>query len=370
MPHETSKAYYPPLPAVTDAFGPVPPEEHLPLIRRYTLAEVPSENLYVRRVALANDAVDRQHERIPAEYLHRLAETLPGKSVLAVHNKQQLPMGLWYHAHVRPSLDHEPGDHTLEAHFYTVRTPENQHLRDMIDGGVIRHTSIAFRYDGRRCSTCGEDANTCPHMPGETYTPPDSGAIAPPTYFYYAGDPQKYESTEGSLVHLGAQRGSQITKSEKEPPMEIEKALARIKELEKELKIAADHAEAAKTASQALEAGFAQTKAELEAAKAQIQALKTPDDAKQQLAADGQAYREHLKAEITRLAGILKRETQAKTLMTLAGNCGSVTLKAIHDEFAAEVEARFPARPVGNPMTTDKTDADSPETAPGNFSVL
>ena len=67
-------------------------------VKRY--GETPplaAEELYVRRMVLANDALDRTYERFPPAVLARFAQTLPGKPVLIAHDKSELPIG----AHVR-----------------------------------------------------------------------------------------------------------------------------------------------------------------------------------------------------------------------------------------------------------------------------
>jgi len=229
------------------AFGPTPGEEDLAAIHRLCLEPVPAESLYVRRMALANTRLDRTYERFTPAVLQRLAETLPGKSLLISHNTRELATGLFYRADVQRAPD---GESELVAYFYLPVIPANEEVRQLIDAGVIRHVSIGFRYDQRLCSVCDMDYWSCPHLPGDTT---DGGQLVT---FVYGGDLWKFESREGSLVYLGAQRDAEIIKElpagttpsfagypgrdaeRGGSPMggENEKALARIKELEAELK--------------------------------------------------------------------------------------------------------------------------------------
>src|SRR5438445_8729336 len=97
-------------------FGPEPDAADLALInQRFALEALPKEAVYVRRMVLANDAVDRSFERFPKGVLERFAQTLPGKPVLVAHEKGALPIGLIYRAQVRPARGGEAGDTVLAA---------------------------------------------------------------------------------------------------------------------------------------------------------------------------------------------------------------------------------------------------------------
>jgi len=160
------------------AFGPAPEAADLALINeRYALAPLAAEELYVRRMVLANDALDRTYEQFPAAVLERFSQTLPGKPVLVAHDKSELPIGMIYRAAVRPARDGEAGQLSLEAAFYMRRTPANAEVREQIDAGVIRAVSIGFRYDTRLCSVCGADYYDCPHDPGEVVLPGAGGDV-------------------------------------------------------------------------------------------------------------------------------------------------------------------------------------------------
>ena len=204
------------------AVGPEPDAADLALInQQFALAELAPEDVYVRRMVLANDALDRSYERFTPAVLERFARTLPGKPVLVAHEKRELPIGLVYRAQVRPARPGEAGDVSLEAALYMVKSPENAAVRQQIDGGVVRYVSIGFRYDTRICSVCGQDYADCPHLPGEeidgaTGRRGDGGTEGrgegETVYYTYGGDMSRYEACECSLVYLGCQQMTQLVK--------------------------------------------------------------------------------------------------------------------------------------------------------------
>ena len=79
--------------APADAQPAVTPEA-LALINRYALVPLQAEEIYARRALVATDAVTRTDERLPEPYLARLAETLPGKSLMLHHDTQRVLVGL------------------------------------------------------------------------------------------------------------------------------------------------------------------------------------------------------------------------------------------------------------------------------------
>lgn len=177
--------------------------EDLALINRFALTPLTEDAVYVRRMRLANDRVDRDFERFPLSYLQRFAETIPGKSVLIGHDQGSAPLGLFFKA----SVEEYNGASYVVPSFYMVKTGQNEHDRAQIEGGVYRYASIGFRFDSLICDLCGKDyyGGECPHLLGEEY----DGRTATATY---GGDLRKVEALEGSIVFLGAQYGAEISK--------------------------------------------------------------------------------------------------------------------------------------------------------------
>ena len=368
------------------AVGPEPDAADLALInQQFALAPLAPEDVYVRRMVLANDALDRAFERFTPAVLERFARTLPGKPVLVAHDKRALPIGLVYRAQVRPARRGEAGDVSLEAALYMVKSPENAAVRQQIDGGVVRYVSIGFRYDTRICSVCDLDYADCPHAPGEAVAGAgasggrgDAGTV----YYTYGGDLSRYEACECSLVYLGCQQQTQLVKGHEQrtersvlgvgcsvfgadrtkradqadrsaspntehrtpntehptpnrprggTTMENEQDLARIQELEGEVRRLA---EALKTA-EAMSGGGQEEAA---------------------LAADGKAYRQSLKEEVKRLAGILKSEAEANLLLKALPHAPAEALKELLDSYQRKVEEKFPPRPIAEMAAAEAGD--------------
>src|SRR5207247_490275 len=62
------------------------------------------------------------------------------------------------------------------------------------------------------------------------------------------------------------------------------------------------------------------------------------------LAAEGLAYRESLREEVKRLAGLLKLEAEASLLLTALPTASAAELKELVESYRARVEERFPPR--------------------------
>jgi hypothetical protein len=347
MQQQTKAILFQPLPGAPEAggaaFGPVPGPEELAHIHRFTLEPLPADQLYVRRMALANTRLDRSFERFSPGYLQRFAQTLPGKSLLIAHDTHQLASGLVYQAEVVPTAD---GEQELVACFYLPVTASTQEVRRCIDAGVVRYVSIGFTYDQRLCSVCHQEYWDCRHLPGEMILPPDGPPGGQLVTYTYAGDLARVEAREASLVYLGAQRGAAIIKEIS--PMENEKALARVRELEGQIKaleerIVTHEREKAQlvTANEAL-----RQKVESLPPQAPLPPAGEgcPKGGVRALADEGLAYRDSLREEAKRLAGLLKLETEANLLLTALQGATAAELKELVESYRARVEERFPPR--------------------------
>lgn len=177
--------------------------EQLAAINSYTLSPLKGEALYVRKMRLAHNAVDRDKERFSEGLLKRFAETLPGKSLLLGHQWGPPGKGLFFDAVIEEMSLQEAKAVTgedlvlpetmdrvkfLVSFFYMVKKPEIDGMIADIEGGVLRHVSIAFNAEKR-----------------EPVKDKDGNVL----YHEYRG---KGEALEGSIVWLGAQPGAAITK--------------------------------------------------------------------------------------------------------------------------------------------------------------
>ena len=169
-------------------------------VNKFALKPLSADEIWVRRMTLAGDAYDRDHERFSPTVLRQFAETLPGKSFLIGHAHDTAPVGRFFRATVKGN---ESGKRRLESHIYGLR--DGNGIEPYIDAGIYHSVSIGFKAEKLLCDVCGGDmkSGTCPHYPGKTY----DSVTATGTW------EGKAEALEGSLVFLGSQRGAQFVKA-------------------------------------------------------------------------------------------------------------------------------------------------------------
>ncbi|MDA8104747.1 MAG: hypothetical protein M0Z71_05150 [Nitrospiraceae bacterium] len=170
-------------------------------INSYALAELKPEEIYVRRFLIAHNGVDRDNERFPEDCLDGFMQTLPGKSVLRGHNRNEMPCGLFFDAYKETmspaqflSVTGEKinlPDSILQAQalygwVYFLRNDTTKDLIASMDAGILRYVSIGFRAADRR------------EVRGEANQAVYEEYVAPA------------EALEGSIVWLGAQPGAVI----------------------------------------------------------------------------------------------------------------------------------------------------------------
>jgi hypothetical protein len=289
-----------------------PTEDALKAVRKFATRDVAADDVFLGRMKLANTDYDRSHERFTKAHLDRFAETLPGRSVMPGHNYQELPVARFYAATV---VQRAGGGHHLVADYYATR--KNEELISAIELGVLKDVSIGFRADKLTCDLCdGADyegkAGGCTHIAGQEY----DGKLATVTY---GGDLSKYEAVEGSFVWLGCQYGAETMGAAEA----IHKAKAAL---------LAEH-----SAAKGDEMELKEALAEIDRLKAEL--AKAGDAA---LAADGKAYREHLKSEITRMAGQVEKTGTYAAVLKHMESADSSSLVPIVDELKKEVEIKFP----------------------------
>lgn len=282
--------------------------ELLAQIERYAGEPVPADQVLVRYAHLANDQVDRSHERFPLAYLQRFKETMPGKSLLEGHNRERAPLGVWLEGDV---VRDDKGVTHLKVPFFMDASSE---MARRVRLGIAKKVSISFKAPGRTCDLCGQDydgQNGCEngHRKGQTY----DGKLCTVTY---SGDPARVEAMEGSLVWLACQYGAEVTGAkapeDEERMNELDELKAKVAALEDDL-----------TGAQ----------------------KKAGDN--EALAREGQEYRAYLRGEIIRkmTAGMADRpqeaETKAATLTAMLANADLEQLRNMDKVAQAEFDQKF-----------------------------
>ena len=257
-----------------------------------------TEEVYVRKLFLANNGIDRDQERFPETLLDDFARTLPGKSVLLNHDKRGDIVGLYFDASTEEMSPDKYFELTgekiilpegistakvLQAWFYTLDEPFNQKFIKKVDAGILRHVSIGFG---------AADLVNIKNEGGQTL------------FWEYTGPG---EGREGSFVWLGAQRGATAQKQPNEKneastngdkkqganDMDITVLLAGLKTI-----IACTKELTEGNVLETIKAAFGKKDAEIIDLKSQVEVL-TPK------AADGDAYRKSLVDDVLHLGGLI-----------------------------------------------------------------
>jgi hypothetical protein len=285
-------------------------DAHMAAIRQYAVGEVTPEAVFIGQMRLANTLVDRSFEKFPVAYLHRFAETLPGKSLMPGHDYSQTPLGRFFDAEVMADGE---GGHCLLARYYTRADAP---ITGDIKLGVAKDASIGFTPGDRTCDLCGRsyygaDANGdyCPHWAGDSY----DGHLCTLTY---GGDLSQVEAVEGSLVWLGAQYGAQTTRN----AAAIAAKTAYIDQLR--ATAAPERKEDTMELTEAV--------AKIAALEAEKKALETDKKTLSPLAEAGEKYRKFLLSEILRLKKSMGEEAEGAALATMLENADTATLESFH----------------------------------------
>lgn len=159
---------------VTRRTGTMPTEAELRLINeQYSLEPLEADNVYVREMLLTNDQWTKHNRRLARSFQKSIIESMPGKSLLLGHPEAYgapaIPEGRFFAAE---EWRDDNGTNWNRCKFYIVKTPQNEHLRAQIDGGILSHTSVGMETDELQCSICGNniyDYKACNHIPGAKY---------------------------------------------------------------------------------------------------------------------------------------------------------------------------------------------------------
>lgn len=288
----------------------------LALVRQHAQRDLTADEVFLGRMCLTATGPNRRHECFTVPQLERFATTIVGKSLLEGHDTTKRPIGRFYAARVEAHGQ----EHRLMTDYYVNRV-HNAALVSDIELGIQKHSSIgAYVVDEFVCNLCqldysgvkNEAGQQCAHQAGREY----ENQVCTVTR---AGPEKFYEAIEGSLVYLGAHPAAELTTmsavhlakaallTEKPPEekMELQQALARIEALE----------QAAKESAALME--------------------------------DGKAYRDWLKSEVTRLAGLVKKTTMYAGYLKHMEDAPATTLRPVYDELQTDFAEKFQTQPTG-----------------------
>lgn len=150
--------------------------EDLEQINRFTRRKFQPEELFLFRVALCDNEIDRDWERFDEKALERLGELFLGKTGICDHSPKAANQQARIYA---AEVSEKPGQVTsqgqpyrvLEAKAYMVRTDSNRDLILEIEGGIKKEVSVGCSTERAVCSICGQDrkSHPCGHLLGQEY---------------------------------------------------------------------------------------------------------------------------------------------------------------------------------------------------------
>lgn len=183
--------------------------EMLTQLSTYTRREFTADEVYIFRVRLCDNDIDRDGERFSLKALDELCALFEGKTGVFDHN----PSGEKQTARIfkteietdesRTTAAGEPYT-SLCAYAYMIRTDGNADLIREIDGGIKKEVSISCSAGSHTCSICGKDRriSPCTHVSGQRYGGKTCHVILS----------QITDAYEWSFVAVPAQRNAGVTK--------------------------------------------------------------------------------------------------------------------------------------------------------------
>ena len=183
--------------------------EMLTQIGTFTRRAFTADEVYIFRVRLCDNEIDRDGERFSIDALHELSKLFEGKTGVFDHN----PSGEKQNARIfrtevvtdetKTTGAGEPYT-SLCAYAYMVRTDGNADLIREIDGGIKKEVSISCSAGSHVCSVCGKDRRIapCTHVPFQEYSGKKCHVILS----------QITDAYEWSFVAVPAQRNAGVTK--------------------------------------------------------------------------------------------------------------------------------------------------------------
>ena len=156
--------------------GYTPEKDDYEKIMQFTRKPFSEEELYVFRVMLCNNDIDRDNEKFSVSALNELASLFIGKTGIKDHSmKSEDQTARIFDTAVeqisgRKTADGEPF-YALFAKAYMVISPETQALIRDIDAGIKKEVSVSCSMAECICSICGENKRKtrCTHIPGRDY---------------------------------------------------------------------------------------------------------------------------------------------------------------------------------------------------------
>ncbi|MGN0584184.1 MAG: hypothetical protein ACI4JD_01910 [Ruminococcus sp.] len=183
--------------------------EMLTQLNTFTRRELTADEVYIFRVRLCDNEIDRDGERFSLDSLEKMKELFLGRTGIFDHD----PSGEKQTARIFQTELVTEKDKTTKAgesytslcaYAYMVKTSGNEDLIREIDGGIKKEVSVSVSAASKKCSICGRDKriSPCCHMTGEEY----DGKVCHTVLSDIT------DAYEWSFVAVPAQRNAGVTK--------------------------------------------------------------------------------------------------------------------------------------------------------------
>ena len=184
-------------------------DSELEKINALSIKELSADEVFIFKVAMCDNEIDRDFEYFPADTLAQMAELFKGKTVISDHKR----MASNQVARIYDTELVKTGEYSLSGENYTQLVAKcymlkNESTADLIaaiEAGITKEVSVSCAIKSAVCSICGTDNREtyCKHWNGETY----DGEVC---YFALKGALDAYEL---SFVAVPAQPKAGVTKS-------------------------------------------------------------------------------------------------------------------------------------------------------------
>lgn len=286
-------------------------EGEIELINNFTRRKLAPEEVFVFSLVLCDNEIDRDYERFSVSALNKLEKLFCGVTGVTDHDpKSENQTARIFSCKTEAVQGKKTSDGQdyirLTARAYMPKTEGNSELLMQLDSGIKKEVSVGCSVAKRICSVCGCENGSCGHVRGRSY----GGKLC------YMTLDEPTDAYEWSFVAVPAQKEAGVIKSFKkgvENKMDIEKRLF---------------------------SGMAQsfTADELNILAEKIRILK-------EKAADGEAYRRKLEADISKQAAFALPQLKRDTLDFMTRKMSAVQLEDLCSALSAKAAKNIPLRP-------------------------
>ena len=309
--------------------------EELEKINGYAREPLTEDKVFVFRVALCDNDIDRDGEKFSSGALEKLAELFKGRTGIFDHDpKSSKQTARIFDTWVETLPEKTTADgevyRRLMAKAYMVRTASNGDLISEIQGGIKKEVSVSCTMGKKLCSVCGADMykGGCDHEKGGEY----GGKLC-----YHILD-EPLDAYEWSFVAVPAQRAAGVVK----------KFSPRFEESEKKKEV--------KTVYDIVKK-LADGEDSVTVAKEELNMLKTELKALFDRAECGDRYRAALCERIYKLSAVAQPEFKRGLTEAITKSLGIAELEEMAAALAKAAERKMPVMPQLAAEKTEDTNA-------------